>query len=211
MDSLLTLMPPGWPKPEREIRCRFYSGWYEETGLTLSAQQLSTDLMIQFPDLMQYSGRRVRLYADLALSLVADPPRHLFYTYRKKRAQSNLKCRELSDASCIDPSNCPLAPLPRFIKKKKCPEHGCSVKSRDLLFRAEQKLVDSMVLSDLLYLATMGEEAVGIIGSDHDLWPGIRTAVNLGVQVIQAHSKRGQLVPRHYCDGLTSGYVQGEI
>jgi len=211
VDSLMNELPRAWPHPEREIRCRLYSGWYEESHFTPLAQTVTTELMQDFPRLLRDKQATVRLYADLAISLLTDPSRQIGFTYRRKNPPSNLRCNTIESTACPFPASCPLAPLPKFVKKRKCYQPGCTVRSTDLLYRAEQKLVDSMLISDLLYLAFAKHEIVGIVGSDHDLWPGIRTALGIGARIIHCHSKSGQLLPEHYCSGMPSTYLQVEI
>ena len=58
-----------------------------------------------------------------------------------------------------------------------------------LLSRREQKLVDTMIVADLIHLASRGETPIGLVSSDDDMWPGILSALNIGASVIHVHTR----------------------
>ena len=61
-----------------------------------------------------------------------------------------------------------------------------------VLQRAEQKLVDSMMVVDLLHLAEVTPEPLVVVSADDDLWPGIRFALLRGTRVIHVVPQRGR-------------------
>ena len=105
-------------------------------------------------------------------------------------------------------SPCVLAALPDFINNETCPQVGCSVTRRMLLRGAgEQKLVDTMLVADLIYLSRIGEASVGIVSSDDDVWPGIISALVAGTRVL--HVLTGNPTsPIGYTDGLPGYYIK---
>ena len=75
------------------------------------------------------------------------------------------------------------------------------MRQNDVLQKWEQKLVDTMLVSDLIFLATRGERDLVVVSSDDDIWPGIRTALQLGARVTQVHTG-GRETPADYTRGV---------
>ena len=88
-----------------------------------------------------------------------------------------------------------------FLEEQRCPGNGCTVRQNDVLQKWEQKLVDTMLVSDLIFLATRGERDLVVVSSDDDIWPGIRTALQLGARVTQVHTG-GRETPADYTRGV---------
>jgi len=74
--------------------------------------------------------------------------------------------------------------------------------------RSEQKLVDTMLTADMIYLAQAGVKDVCLVSSDDDLWVGIRTAILLGANVTQIHTMPGRDLAAFYARGVGPGYTQ---
>src|SRR5208282_577710 len=68
-----------------------------------------------------------------------------------------------------------------FFLVGKCPDSSCARTAEQFLKRSEQKLVDTMIVSDLIHLASTGESAIAVVSSDDDLWPGMLMAMSKGV------------------------------
>jgi uncharacterized LabA/DUF88 family protein len=58
------------------------------------------------------------------------------------------------------------------------------MRTPDLLRKAGQKLVDTMMTADIIHLAANGSTDICVISSDDDLWPGIKSALLLGRRVV---------------------------
>ena len=142
---------------ERKMECRLYGGWFDETSLSLHAQRLLPELRREFPSSMAVADRDgtqiVLVRAELALTLACDPRVELTHTYRRRSLPPRLQCMAAPFPDCADPSRCPVASLDPFIRDGACPIDGCVVTPRMVLERAEQKLVDSMIVIDLVHLA----------------------------------------------------------
>ena len=198
--------------PYKRVKIRFYGGWYEQNNVTNRAQLLQSEIQSNFPrriniiDNQQGLFHSVIGYAELSYSLVIDPQHHLFSTYRSRGMPSGLYCEHPSSLGCSN-INCPLIYIHDFINNGRCTNQCCNIKPKDMIHRGEQKLVDTMVISDLLYLASQKTSLLCIVSSDDDFWPGIETAVLMGSKVIHVHTKN-RATPIEYCQNIGSNYLQ---
>ncbi len=189
------------------VQVRLYGGWYEEQGPTRRAQQLAADVAANFPHAINIdtAPQPLRVQVELAYSLLAEPKRHLLHTYREKKPPQALRSREPTEAGCMD-SSCALSGIAKLIKSGRCPATTCTIKTKDLLYKAEQKLVDSMITADLVYLATHGDkEPTIVVCSDDDIWPGVRTAIQLGAAILHIRSPDNASQADYHSD-LGAGY-----
>ena len=164
------------------INYRLYGGWYHGNSITKKCQLVQADVGLNFPSIMSlYRGKKLlRIRAELGFSLICRPTIHLFNTYRTKSFPYGIKSKNKDTIGCqID--NCPLDNLHYIIKKKSCPR--CSKNSNEFLSRGEQKLVDTMLSSDLLYLSKK-DESIILVSSDEDFFPVIIQALTLGTRII---------------------------
>jgi uncharacterized LabA/DUF88 family protein len=193
------------------VRVRLYGGWYQGDALSTLAQQLSAEIAGAFPKPMELlaDGKRLRLrvIVELARSLLVDPARDLFHTFRPRGLPGGLRCATPPFEGCANVHACPIRPLHELLEFRICPTGGCEVRAKDVLDRAEQKLVDTMITTDLVQLALEGER-LAIVSSDDDMWPGIRMALSRGHTVLHLHPKRGQFTPKHYKEPTPEHYVE---
>lgn len=189
--------------PER-CRVRLYGGWYDGSQLTRLAQRLGADINREFPGTMKWqSGGKVTsclTQAELAVSLQVEPRRHLFHTFRTRTFCAQLICQSEVFDDCRE-DWCPMREVEAFLRERRCPGSNCTVRQEDVLRRGEQKLIDTMITSDLIFLTTQGQKDLVVVSSDDDIWPGIRTAVELGARVTVVHTGRRAL-PADYSIGV---------
>jgi len=208
VDSILEALGPDRLAGELRVLLRLYGGWYEGTDETQRSQGLAAEIATAFPKavVIARGEKLVKLIVtiELAYSLVVDPRNHLFHTFKRRGAPRGLHCRMPAEVDCNDPE-CPGAILYEFIQNGKCPK--CGMKTQELLFRAEQKLVDTMMTADVIHLAGEREQDVCIVSSDADLWPAVLTALLCGRHVTQVHT-RGNGTPDKYCDHAEKCYTQ---
>jgi len=174
---------------ELNINFRLYSGWYEEEKLTKSAQDLSSEIKSIFPTTVSLKDSKIKkiVNAEMAYSLIAHSSIHLLNTYRIRGFQYGLKSISQSDLGC-DKDNCPVATIYDFIHKGKC--SICkTIKPKDIFYKGEQKLVDTMITSDLLYLAINYKRKICLVSTDDDFTPGIMTALALNIKVVHVKTK----------------------
>jgi len=194
----------------RRIRLRLYGGWYEQNTPTRKAQNLQSEILINFPHrsnvVKEGKTHSIIVVIELAFSMILAPNKHLFSTYRIRGHFNNINCIDPRSIGCTDPS-CPLTNVYDFVRHGKCSKHLCNIKPRDLFYKNEQKLVDAMMLCDFLYLNGI-QNLLILVTSDDDFWPGIQTALILGSSIIHIHTKK-RAVPRNYSDGFQiSRYTQ---
>jgi hypothetical protein len=207
-DSLLNKLSPVEIQRVHNITIRLYGGWYEKNRLTHKAQNLTAEINYRFPDTLKLSDNRTRVivHMELAYSLLCDPKNHLLDTYRFRGKPNGLKCHNPLSSGCGNTTNCPVTHVFNFINSGFCSHCGI-VKADDIIYKGEQKLVDSMLISDLIYLSTLGNQEVSIASSDDDIWPGIVTSLALGKTVYHFQLKP-RVTPLHYTRKAGKNYLQ---
>ena len=190
----------------RRLRIRLYGGWYEGLVLSRRAQDLAAELLVEFPRVIFAAGTPVRTEMELAYSLEIDPSRHLWHTYRL-HGLTDLASHPPASVGCSRTA-CALSNMYLLLSTGICPEPGCTLEPRDLLFRRQQKLVDTMLTADLIFFAQSDPQPVCIVSSDDDFWPAVRTALVHGKIVIHVHTLPGHSTPPHYSAGTGPNYIQ---
>ncbi len=197
---------------ERTIDCRLYGGWFEKTSLSPHAQRLLPEVRREFPSSITVPDREgtriILVRAELALTMVCDPKVELTHTYRRRSLPRRLQCVAPPFPNCADPSRCPIASLNPFIRDDACPVDSCVVTPRTALKRAEQKLVDSMIVIDLAHLADVTSEPLIVVSADDDLWPGIRFVLLRGARVVHVVPRHGRSASDRYLRLETARYTQ---
>ena len=211
VDRVLSVLGVSALSATRRCYFRLYGGWFDRSKLTRLAQDLAVDIQREYPKLttVVWKVRMLSLTVsvELAYTLAAEPARRLLHTYRLRGVPEGLHCRHPSSAGCLK-ATCPLVPVYEFIERGCCPEIGCRIGPADLIYRGEQKLVDTMLAADVIYYAWTGEPEVCVVTSDDDLWPGMRTAMALGARILHVHTRPARSTPSAYCTGLESSYAQ---
>lgn len=179
---------------------RVYGGWYEGEELSQQGQSLAVRLNDDFPCLINSAAKnleicKIRTSAELAFSMLEDPSHHLLDTYRKKNKPKNIKILSACDVDC-NSSNCLLPALKKIIGTGKCPQQNCTSKSNDLLYRAEQKIVDTMLSCDLIYSLQYLPDYIYLISADDDFLPSLRVSLLRGANIIRVNPQRNTLRPR---------------
>ncbi len=175
------------------LMCRLYGGWYDQSSPTPLAQRLAGEILADFPRIVNISHPtdgttlRVQVMAELAYSLIAEPSQHLLRTVRRRPFRTRLDVDNTIVNNCSI-QNCSVTALAAFFRHGKCPTQGCNLPQESFLSKREQKLIDTMITSDLILMASRKDE-VFVVSSDEDMWPGIKTALSLGAGITQVHTK----------------------
>lgn len=176
LDRTLTALP-------NDLTIRIYGGWYADRAFTRSAQAVAADIATNFP--MTFNGLKTKkpilVRAEQAVALEAAPSERLYYTYRQKSPQYNLKVLEDAEIGCTETS-CPRDLFRKAFRKRKCPQSSCPATNPSIIVRSEQKLVDTMMAIDLGTLAESQEHIV-LASADHDLWPAILALLYRGIRI----------------------------
>ena len=191
MDRILNLLPPRLVQAATRAEARFYGGWFEGTRLTRRAQTLSADLAAHFPAPVPLTAsaasHTLQVRATLARSLLIDPNRDLVHTFRARAYPQSITCIHPTARGCTN-APCALAPLSVALRSNACPTTGCRVNPRDLFQKDEQKLVDSMMSVDGMYVSQQAGTHLVVVSSDDDLWPPIHSVLAVGRDVFLVHT-----------------------
>lgn len=185
------ILPIAGPKPA--VSFRLYGGWDRNNRMTKVGQELSVEIQSAFPRTLRFAENPVILKMQLAQALEALPGKSLPNTLREEPMRK-LKCQIPSRTTCRNTS-CPIDPMASFLNHGRCQIDGCIAEPKMLLSRSEQKLVDTMIVADMIYLASQGEECIGLVSSDDDMWPGILSVLNLGVNLIHIQTRSLNIAP----------------
>lgn len=210
LDSLVPKLLQGVQK----FGVRLYGGWYGWNGarnITPLATRLTSEVQDTFPFILRDSAgnQRVTISGELAHSLIRLPKQVLPHTLRHREGSPRLSCAHPSTLGCTHAS-CPTVAVHEFFSLQKCSESGCTRTIDQVLTRTEQKLVDTMLVADLIHLASSGETSVAVVSSDDDMWPGMLMAMSHGTQIVHIctkHPSRNRL----YQGTFRSQYIQGKL
>lgn len=186
-DLILTKLAPKLAPDCRSLDLRLYGGWDENGRLTRRAQHLSALLPTKFPRLFKVLNTNpptpVMIRAALAQALECAPKKTISHTLRTAPFAKQVTCERPSVLGCMN-ARCPIEAVAVFLSSGTCPATDCCTTSSQLISVTEQKLVDTMLTADLVYLAHSGQQTVALVSSDDDMWPGIITAIHVGTHVL---------------------------
>lgn len=188
------------------IRARLYGGWFYKNSISWHAQKLLRQLpggqLLKMFGVSGTEGRsRVQVSVELARSLACDPKKELTHTFRPRSAPPNLFCRKMPFDGCAYPGDCEIKVIQELVRDKWCPIAKCKTSLSEVLGRPEQKLVDSMIVADLIHYARNPKAHLVVVSADDDLWPGIRAALLNGARI-------SHVVPRRH---LSHAHLYSEL
>ena len=189
----LIQMPFGVAATRVKCEVRVYGGWYEGATMTRLAQDVTVEIQRDFPKITRLpiggGGHRVvSVNAELAVALIEEPGHHLFNTYRRKGKPANVRVEEPTVVGCTDP-DCVLPLMEKLLRTGNCPKPGCGVAVGDLVYRDEQKIVDTMLSCDMIYAADNGANHIVLVSGDDDFLPPLRTVLLRGTAAVRFHPK----------------------
>jgi uncharacterized LabA/DUF88 family protein len=189
--KVLIQMP--WSNSLKRGHCeiRVYGGWYEGTEITRIAQDLSVQLQQDFPAIIRIPRKdnitlTLTSNAELAVSLLQEPGHHLFNTFRRKGKPKNIRVEKPVDVGCVD-SGCLLPQMKKLLTSGACPKAGCAVTNSNLIYRREQKIVDTMLTCDLIHAVDIVSGWVILISGDDDFLPPLRTVLLRGGAAVRCY------------------------
>jgi len=169
---------------------RLYGGWYEGENLTRLSQDISSSIQNDFPKIIKIIkddiSIEIKTSVELAQSLLAEPGHFLFNTYRRKGKPNNVRVEKKNELGCSS-DTCFIDIAKKFIRTGKCPNSGCI--QEKLIYRHEQKLVDTMLTCDLMHLAEIENNLIILLSADDDFLPPIRSLLMKGKKTIRIHPK----------------------
>jgi uncharacterized LabA/DUF88 family protein len=160
-----------------DVEVRIYGGWYEDEQMTRKAQDLSATIQDIFPKMLKLPENRTHIFnikTALAFALLQEPDRHIFNTFRKKGNLKNIRVENQQNVNCEN-NDCVLPKIKKLIRTGKCFKLGCD--KDNLVYRYEQKIIDTMLSSDMIYAADILADIIILISGDDDFLPPIRAAL----------------------------------
>ena len=209
-DRVLHALPAVVVATVPSLDFRLYGGWYDWSKPTRLAQNLAAQIRSSFPQ-MRHAGSgaaqsHIRLTAELAYALIALPKKHLLATVRPRRTD-RLRCDHPHLRGCTV-APCPLVAMHDFLDLGACQTTGCTMTTCRLLpQRLEQKLVDTMLVSDLITLSHAGEKNIGVVSNDDDMWPGVLIAMQAGSRVFHVLTRDPSRSTIGYLADSTGAYT----
>jgi hypothetical protein len=118
-----------------------------------------------------------------------------------------MTCAEPASNGC-KAADCPLSPVAGFVNRNACPQAACLVTPQSIFKGAgQQKLVDTMLIADLIFLA---RTVLFVVTNDDDVWPGLISAMVLGSTIIHINSDSGSS-GMNYVKGVPGKYHQVQL
>ena len=135
------------------IIIRLYGGWYQENVYTQKASLLATYL--QQIDIFPIITDTGKVDGSVAIAEQQYGLDFVWYNTFQKKAGLQKVLIDHTKESQICSSNseqCPVRILQKFIKNKErlCNNNGCNTKHQEILYRKEQKMVDTMMTCDVI-------------------------------------------------------------
>lgn len=157
---------------------RLYGGWMTNGQLTNKASTVLQAIGAQsfFP--FSINSKIIQGEIQLVYSLTNVDELIWENTYVKRRGLSNIRLeREVLDQHCNqDNSNCPAKLLSKFSRtlNKTCFVEGCSVVNSQAFIIGAQKMIDTMMATDIMdYSMNSNVASVNIFSDDTDLMPPV--------------------------------------
>jgi len=194
----------------QDLDLRLYGGWNGRQHPTSRATLLDVDLQQNFPFVLRDPNRQtpVKVTGELAQSLVRLPRHILQHTFRQRQGPPKLQCQTAIQLGCAT-QGCPIASVHGLFSQGRCPEQTCATTIDKVLIRAEHKLVDTMLVADLIHFAMAGNSPIAVVSSDDDLWPGILMALDAGSHVLHVRPKDHSSHHTYMNSALQRSYSHG--
>ena len=214
-ERIVNIIPISILTNNSRVLLKLYGGWYSNTSQTHAAQDLTSEVLNEFPRIIETpissKLRKVIVNCDMGYYLEFLPSKHILNTHRLRGIPTGLSCRKPDDLGCNDPG-CPIKNIYEFISTGRCTNQCCDLMPRDLLYTSQQKLVDSMIITDLLFLIWVcNEKCISIVTSDEDFVPSILGCLHWGSTVFHIHTRNGRRTPNYYMNRVNNNYIQGDL
>lgn len=177
MTSLIQRIVTMVPRIEY-IEIRIYGGWYRGHELTRVGSQVMSEhlTMDLFPAILD-SDRFIQ-GEQIVVQSVCDVDYIWYNTYREKSGLPRLIINnEAKKQICSENrSRCPIHILESFARKVShvCAVDGCLTENNNAFIQMGQKMVDTMMVCDIISCSSKQEtEALFILTDDVDLFPAI--------------------------------------
>ena len=182
MSSVLRDIVQGHPSVDY-IDVRLYGGWYQDNVLTrMGSQVMSEHLTMDLFPIIAGDQRIIHGRQKVIESIHGIE--HIWYnTYREKQGIPRLIInRNIHRELCENnKSHCPIHILERFARKQTrlCSVDGCETSNGDAFIQMGQKMVDAMMVCDIISFSKSEEvESIYLLTDDVDLFPALAICRN---------------------------------
>ena len=195
LSALVSAALAGAPRV-RDLLIRLYGGWHGDVPRTrVHLRPLTTQAIRRVPH--SISGTRVRL--ELAETPVWDRSLQLLGTVRRS-TPNRIPIALNQSPKCLDSTGCPLPLLEKWCNGT-CPDQTCPVRLSNVASVHHQKMVDTLLTADALFLALHEKlDAVLVASDDDDLFPAMLAVSNHVPKVVVL--TRRPAFPSYYRDIL---------
>jgi hypothetical protein len=166
-----------------DISMRLYGGWMRDDGEPTDDYLMISSILRDFP---KHISRRRHIIPCCADSILSRTDLVLPATIRESRGFPPFRVDSHPKIHCpAGVARCPVEDLNSW-KRGRCPHHpSCATRVDDVIVSTRQKLVDSMMVADQIYLSREAMDAwVAIFSNDDDVVPGLMVAAHYSRQVV---------------------------
>lgn len=173
-----------------KIKIRLYGGWFTSGGKrTRKAQELLSEISkyFGFAQSMQRTTESKKIWTtvELANGPIDDDRIHFHDTLVERPVNKKYKFY-LGQRNRCSNTPCYMEVWEQMTELDRCPLGTCGVNLSQALYCLEQKMVDSMIITDLTTLAYESiQRNVIILSDDADLLPGVYLALRKGCRILR--------------------------
>ena len=165
------------------VEIRIYGGWYHGRELTRMGSQVMSEhlTMDLFP--LTIDGNTIIQGEQIIVQSLCDVDHIWYNTYREKPGIPRLIINHDARKPLCDDNRtlCPIHIVEKFSKKAShiCSVDGCVTNNSDAFVHMGQKMVDSMMICDVItYAAKQDTKIIYILTDDVDMFPAIALCRN---------------------------------
>ena len=172
---------------------RLYGGWRANGTSSRSAQRIVPNIQRESPTVLParppIGTQLKRLVVELAEGPIGS--RTTFdETLAARRGLRQFRAEPSCLSNCNDIGACSMKSFYGLTSNTQCANPACPCVLGDLLVRDEQKMVDTLLVSDIAQVIVQrSATTLVIVSSDTDMWPGVFLALRNGCEVLQIHTR----------------------
>lgn len=191
------------------VQVRLYGGWRLGGSLTTVAQRILPTIREGSPRILARGTGSDQIKVRLEVILAEKPAwtdRIFTETFVRDRPARKFRARTFPWGGCMNTKACGMNHLRDLKHSDSCKTSNCDVLAQSLIVRDEQKMVDTLIVADIAYLALQKRDKnIVVVSSDVDMWPGVLLAANAGCLVTHIHTNDGWRTQRHLRQMLEPG------
>lgn len=177
-----------------ELLVRLYGGWYgDDAEERVEMREITAAVVEGFP-----RSASPRLRVQLAEAPIWSPATRLLRTVRHVKHR-RMTGSVAAPGHCTQGADCSVTILQSWWRGR-CPDALCSVKIGELGYARRQKMIDTLLTADAIFLMQQGEVEVLVVASDDDdFMPVYLSALAFDTPTLRL--KRGHTTSKYY-DGI---------